>query len=78
MSANDKHESGKAPAIRDLQDDEIDGTSGAAATRTPSWIDPDPDPVQSPKVPSWTDPEPVPVQSPKTPGWVDPDPQPIR
>ena len=77
MTAKDKSESGKRPAIRDLQDEEIDSTSGGAATRTPGWIDPDTQPVQSPKV-SWIDPDAQPVQSPKAPGWVDPDPDPIR
>ena len=62
MTAKDKRETGKTPAIRDLQDEEIDSTSGAAAGRAPSWIDPDP----------------LPVQNPKTPGWVDPDSSPIR
>jgi hypothetical protein len=50
------------PAIRDLQGDEIDSVSGGAGTKTPSWTDPDTQPVQSPK----------------SPGWIDPDAQPVR
>ena len=75
MTAKDKSETGKT--IRDLEANEIDSVSGGAAGRTTSWTDPEPQPVQSPKV-SWTDPESAPVQSPKTPGWTDPDPSPIR
>jgi hypothetical protein len=78
MTAKEKSETGKTPAIRDLQDDEIDSTSGAAAARTPGWTDPDPQPAQGPKVPSWTDPTPEPIQNPKSPGWVDPDTEPLR
>jgi hypothetical protein len=66
MSEKDKPETGnpktETPAIRDLQGDEIDSVSGGAASKTPSW----------------TDPEPAPVQNPKSPGWVDPDGQPVR
>jgi hypothetical protein len=77
MSTKDKPEGSKTTAIRDLQDNEIDSTSGGAAIRTPGWVDPDPEPVQRPKV-NWVDPDGQPVQSPKTPGWIDPDPDPIR
>jgi hypothetical protein len=63
MSEKDKPETGtktKTPPIRDLQKDEIDSVSGGAGSKTPSWIDPDP----------------LPAQSPKSPGWIEPDPQP--
>jgi hypothetical protein len=63
MSAKDKSESKKTPAIRDLSKDEIDNVSGGAVSRPTT---------------SWVDPEPVPVQSPKSPGWIDPDFDPRR
>jgi hypothetical protein len=42
MTAKDKGESNKAPAIRDLPKDEIDSVSGGAGGKTTSWVDPDP------------------------------------
>jgi hypothetical protein len=62
MTPKDKPEPGKTPPIRDLQGDEIDTVSGGAGAKTPSWIDPDQEPVQNPK----------------SPGWIDPDSQPAR
>jgi hypothetical protein len=57
VSAKDKKEAGKTPAIRELKEDEIDSVSGGAAGRTTSWVEPDPQPVQSPKAPGWVDPD---------------------
>jgi hypothetical protein len=56
MSAKDK-QTGKTPGIRELDKDEIDSVSGGAAARTPGWVDPDADPVQSPQSPGWVDPD---------------------
>jgi hypothetical protein len=56
MTAKDK-QTGKTPAIRELDKDEIDSVSGGARSSTPGWVDPDPDPVQSPKSPGWVDPD---------------------
>jgi hypothetical protein len=61
MTAKDKAkgETGKTPAIRDLQPDEIDKVSGGAGTKTTTWVEPDIDPV-APKSPGWIDPDPQP------------------
>ena len=58
MTATDKgkSETGKTPAIRDLQKDEIDSVSGGATSKTTTWIDPD----AQPKSPNWIDPDPEP------------------
>jgi hypothetical protein len=58
MTAKDegKSETGKTPAIRDLQKNEIDSVSGGASNPPPGWIDPNPDP----KAPRWIDPTPDP------------------
>jgi hypothetical protein len=56
MTAKDK-QTGKTPGIRELDKDEIDSVSGGAAGRTPGWVEPDPEPVQSPKSPGWVDPD---------------------
>ena len=58
MTAKGKTETGKtqtskAPAIRDLQKDEIDSVSGG-------WIQPDVQPA--PKSPGWIQPDPNPVR----------------
>jgi hypothetical protein len=62
MTAKNKTESDKSPAIRDLQGDEVDSVSGGAGTKTPGWIEPDINPVESPKSPGWTDPDSQPVR----------------
>jgi hypothetical protein len=62
MTTKTNSESGKTPAIRDLQNDEIDSVSGGASGKNPGWINPDSQPVQPPK----------------SPGWIDPDSQPAR
>ena len=64
MTPKDKSETGKTPAIRDLQKDEIDSVSGGAGTsagiKPPGWIDPDINPLHDPKSPGWVDPDPSP------------------
>jgi len=62
MTAKNKSETGEAPAIRDLQIDEIDSVSGGTRPKAASWTDPNPEPVQDPKPPGWTDPNPIPVR----------------
>jgi hypothetical protein len=59
MTAINKPE---APAIRDLQGEEIDNVSGGAGTKTTGWTDPNPQPIQNPKSPGWVDPDPSPVR----------------
>jgi hypothetical protein len=56
MTAKDKgkSETGKTPAIRDLQPDEIDSVSGG---KTTTWVEPDIDPVAPTKPPGWIEPD---------------------
>jgi hypothetical protein len=69
MTAKDNSETGKTPTIRDLQDDEIDSTSGGVAIKTPGLIDPGTDHVRNPKSPGL---------NPESPSLIDPNPDFVR
>jgi hypothetical protein len=62
MTSDNKPETSKTTAIRDLVSHEIDNVSGGASVKKPGWTDPDPDPVKPPNAPGWTDPNPDPVR----------------
>jgi hypothetical protein len=62
MTTKNKTETGKTPAIRDLQGDEIDSVSGGAGVKNPGWVEPDTQPVHNPKPPGWIEPDINPVR----------------
>ena len=66
MTPKDKSETSKTPAIRELQEDEIDSVSGGIGSKPPTHVE------QAPYV------EQDHYKAPTSPGYVDPDPTPRR